>query len=165
VPGGFYHVALCGNHRQDFFFTPEDRQRLESITAEVIERFKSRLHAYGRMAHPIRTLVQVGDTPRGTLIKRFAGRYAKSVQRRLQTTGHVFERRYQAVLVDADEYLLELLRYVHLNPVRARMVDHPDHYPWSSHHDHVGTRTQSWVTTDFALSMLHPEHSHAAAAH
>lgn len=165
VPGGFYHVTLRGNHRHDIFFTPEDRQRLEAIVAEVIERFKSRLHAYCWMTNHIHALVQVSDTPLGTLIRRIAGRYARTVQRRFQTTGHLFERRYHAVLVDADEYLLELLRYVHLNPVRARMVDHPDDYPWSSHHAYVGTRSQSWVTTDFALSMFHREPNHAAAAY
>jgi putative transposase len=165
VPGGFYHVTLRGNHRQDIFFRPEDRQQLDAIVGEVIERFKSRLHAYCWMTNHIHALVQVGDTPLGTLIKRIAGRYARTVQRRFQTTGHLFERRYHAVLVDADEYLLELLRYVHLNPVRAGMVDQPDDYPWSSHHDYVGTRSRSWVTTDFALSMFHQEYGHAVAAY
>src|SRR4051795_7601619 len=74
----------------------------------------------------------------------------------LNTTGHLFEKRYYPVLVDADEYLLELLRYIHLNPVRARMVASPDDYQWSSHHDYVGQRNEAWVTTDLALCYFMP---------
>lgn len=69
------------------------------------------------------------------------------------------------MLVDADVYLLELLRYIHLNPVRAGMVDHPDDYPWSSHHVYVKACLQPWVTTDFALAMFHRERSQAVAAY
>jgi hypothetical protein len=69
------------------------------------------------------------------------------------------------VLVDADEYLLELLRYLHLNPVRARMVQSPDDYPWSSHHAYSGNREEGWLTTDFALSMFHSERGKAIAAY
>lgn len=101
VPGGFCHVTLRSNHRRDIFFRPEDRQQLDTIAGEVIERFKSRLHAYCWMTNDIHALVQVRDTPLGTLIRRIAGRYARTVQRRFQTTGHLFERRYPALLVDA----------------------------------------------------------------
>ena len=73
---------------------------------------------------------------------RVAGRYARLTQAKLRTTGHLFEKRYYPVLVDADEYLLELLRYVHLNPVRARMVRTADEYPWCSHHVYLGKREE-----------------------
>ena len=96
---------------------------------------------------------------------RIAGRYARTIQRGLRTTGHLFEKRYHPVLVDADSYLLELLRYIHLNPVRAHMVDAADRYPWSSHHAYLGTQHQHWVTTDFALSMFHSQRDLAIAAY
>ncbi|HEY6640538.1 hypothetical protein [Povalibacter sp.] len=96
---------------------------------------------------------------------RIAGRYARTSQASMHTTGHLFEKRYYPVLVDADEYLLELLRYIHLNPVRAHMVASLDDYPWSSHHAYVGRRDEPWVTTDFALSLFHSERQQAIAAH
>ena len=155
VPGAFYHVTLRGNHRQSIFFSVADRDLLDSLTAEVISRFAARLHAYCWMTNHVHMLIQVSDAPLGKLILRIAGRYARMTQKRLRTTGHLFEKRYHALLVDADEYLLELVRYIHLNPVRARMVQAPSEYRWSSHHVYAGTAEQAWVTTDFASAVAH----------
>jgi putative transposase len=107
----------------------------------------------------------VGDTPLGRMMLRIASRYARQIQAHLSTTGHLFERRYHAVMVDADEYLLELLRYIHLNPVRAGMVTDAAEYPWSSHQVYLGGREEAWVTTDVALSMFHLDRSQAIAAY
>ena len=155
VPGAFYHVTLRGNHRQDIFFSPNDRWLFDEIVAEVLDRFHARLHAYCWMTNHVHMLIQVGDMPLGRLMLRIASRYARKLQARLHTTGHLFERRYHAVLVDVDSYLLELIRYIHLNPVRAGMTESPQDYTWSSHHAYVGTRSEPWVTTQFALSMFH----------
>lgn len=165
VPGAFYHVTLRGNHRQNIFYCPADRTLLDEITAEVIERFTARLHAYCWMTNHVHLLIQVSDTPLAKLMLRIAGRYARTVQKRLKTTGHLFEKRYHAVVVDADDYLLELVRYIHLNPVRARMVTDPAAHPWSSHSVYLGKRSQPWITTDFALSMFHPQRDRAVAAY
>jgi REP element-mobilizing transposase RayT len=144
---------------------PKDRQLLNELIAEVLERFNARLHAYCFMTNHIHALIQVSEAPLGRLMMRIAGRYARLIQANLRTTGHLFEKRYYPVLVDADEYLLELLRYIHLNPVRAHMVDCPEDYPWSSHHVYLGRRNEPWVTTDFALSMLHKDRAHAIGAY
>lgn len=165
VPGGFYHVTLRGNHRQDIFFTPGDRALFGQIVSEVLERFAARVHAYCLMTNHVHLLIQVGDVPLGRIMMRVAGRYARLVQRRFRTTGHLFEQRYHCVLVDADEYLLELVRYIHLNPVRAHMVESPDDYAWSSHADYLGRRSTSWVTTSFALGILHPDPGSATGAY
>jgi putative transposase len=165
VPGAFYHVTLRGNHRQNIFFAPADRRLFEDITAEVIEQLIARVHAYCWMTNHVHMLVQVGDVPLGRVMLRIAGRYARSVQAKLHTTGHLFEKRYYPILIEADEYLLELLRYIHLNPVRANMVKHPSDYPWSSHHVYRGTASQTWVTTDFALRMFHSERRRAVTAY
>ncbi len=165
VPGAFYHVTLRGNHRQDIFFSPADRTLFNDIVADVIQRFDARLHAYCWMTNHVHLLIQIGDTPLGRIMLRIASRYARELQARFHTTGHLFERRYHAVLVDADSYLLELLRYIHLNPVRARMVASPVDYPWSSHHTYLSTRAEPWVTTELALSMFHPNLQPAIAAY
>lgn len=149
LPGAFYHVTLRGNHRQDIFVQSADRQILNEIVAEVMEQFGARLHAYCWMTNHIHALIQVSDVPLGSLMLRIAGRYARTIQAGLHTTGHLFEKRYQPVLVDQDEYLLQLLRYIHFNPVRARLVEFLDHYPWSSHRVYLGQREEPWVTTAF----------------
>jgi REP element-mobilizing transposase RayT len=165
VPGAFYHVTLRGNHRESIFFSVADRDLFDSLTAEVISRFATRLHAYCWMTNHVHMLIQVRGAPLGKLMLRIACRYARMTRKRLRTTGHLFEKRYHALLVDADEYLLELVRYIHLNPVRARLVQAPSEYRWSSHHVYAGTAEQPWVTTDFALSMFHSERERAIAGY
>jgi putative transposase len=163
VPGALYHVTLRGNHRQNIFHTIHHRQILADLIAEVIARFDARLHAYCFMTNHIHALIQVSDIPLGRLMLHIAGRYARTIQAPLHTTGHLFEKRYHPVVVDADEYLLEVLRYIHLNPVRANMVTTPDDYPWSSHHAYLGERDEAWVTTDFALALFHSDRQLAVA--
>jgi putative transposase len=165
VPGAFYHVTLRGNHRQNIFFTAADRRLFDEITAEVIERFRARLHAYCWMTNHVHMLLQVGDAPLGKLMLRIAGRYARTVQKKLHTTGHLFEKRYYPLLIDADEYLLEVLRYIHLNPVRANIVRSPSDYSWSSHRVYLGALCQPWVTTDFVLKMFHSKAERAIGAY
>ena len=117
------------------------------------------------MTNHIHALIQVSDTPLGRLMMRIAGRYARMTQACIRTTGHLFEKRYYPVLVDADEYLLSLLRYIHLNPVRAGLAQSPDEYPWSSHLVYIGQNQEPWVTTQFALSMFHSDRESAVLAY
>ena len=114
-----------------------------------------------RSSDHIHLLVHVGDRPLGCLMQRIGTRFARTMQKRMRTTGHLFERRYHALLVDVDSYFLELLRYIHLNPVRARMVASPEQYPWSSHHDYLATQPRDWITTDSALRMFSADASRA----
>jgi len=165
APGALYHVTLRGNHRQDIFFTPDDRKLLTSIVRAILVDCDAHLHAYCYMTNHVHALLQVSDTPLSRIMLLVAGRYARAVQARLQTTGHLFEKRYHALLVDADEYLLTLLRYVHLNPVRTNLAASPDDYPWSSHHAYVGNRLEPWVTTAFALGMFDADRWRAIAAY
>ena len=157
VDGGFYHVILRGNHCQQIFFRPADRDRFGRLLAEVIERFRMRVHAYCLMTNHVHLAVQVSDVPLGKAMMRIARRYAWEQQRRRSTSGHFFERRYRALLVDADSYLLELIRYIHLNPVRARMVSDPADYPYSGHRAFLGLTDVPWLTSDFALSLFAKE--------
>lgn len=160
-----YHVTLRGNHRQDIFFKDEDRRLLTIIIREVIEALGAQVHAYCYMPNHIHVLFKVDEIPLGKIMLLIAGRYARRIQAQLATTGHFFERRYHAVLVDADAYLLTLLRYIHHNPVRARLAPSPDDYPWSSHHTYLGKRAEPWVTTAFALRMFDSDSERAIAAY
>ncbi|HEX7373944.1 MAG TPA: transposase [Steroidobacteraceae bacterium] len=154
VPGGFYHVTLRGNHRQDIFQTSADRALMESLVADASRTVGASIHAYCWMTNHIHLLVEVGTAPLGALMQRIAGPYARDVHRRFETTGHLFERRHFARLVRSESSLLAVIRYTHFNPVRAGLVDRLADYPWSSHHAYLGTVQYPWLTTDYALAML-----------
>lgn len=161
VPGGFYHVTLRGNHRQDIFFSDEDRLRLERYVATALEQVGARVHAYCWMTNHIHLLIQVADTPLGAFMQRIGSRYARAVQACVPTTGHLFQNRYHALLVDVDRYFLALLRYIHLNPVRAGLVSDPEDYRWSSHRAYLGLADCDWLETEFGLRMFN---AHVAGA-
>jgi putative transposase len=163
APGAFYHVTLRGNHRKPIFFCDSDHGLLNDIVAKTLDRCQSRLHAYCWMPNHLHMLLQVGDMPLGRVVLRIASGYARSVQARLETTGHLFERRHHAIVVDADRYLLTLLRYIHLNPVRAGLTATAGEYPWSSHHHYSGTRHEPWVTTGFVFATLGGDYRTATA--
>src|SRR6187399_2766342 len=148
VPNGFYHTTLRGNHRENIFVVDSDRLLLNTIVERALAKHGARIHAYCWMTNHLHLLVQVGKDPLAAPMRQIACEFARRMQAKLQTTGHFFERRYHAKLVDADSYLLELIRYIHLNPVRGGLVESPSQYRWSSHHAYLGTRSEDWVTTD-----------------
>lgn len=154
VPGGCYHVVLRGNHQESLFGSAADRRRLSDIVAEVLTQFVCRIHAFCWMTNHLHVLVQVADCPLGKIVQSLAVRYSRYRHKALRTRGHLFERRYKAKLVDVDAYFLTLLRYIHLNPVKAGMVADPSDYPWSSHRAFLGAESISWLTTDFGLSLF-----------
>lgn len=156
-------MTLRGNHRQAIFRGPADRALLDAIVADAARELGARIHAYCWMTNHIHALIQVSDVPLGKLILRVASRYARRYQQSLVTTGHLFERRHHAVLVDADSYLLSLVKYIHLNPVRAGLVRDARDYPWSSHNDYLGDRHTSWVCTSAALRLLSADERQARA--
>jgi REP element-mobilizing transposase RayT len=156
VPGGFYHVILRGNHREPLFGTDRDRAYLNALVGDVVARFGLRILAYCWMTNHLHLAVRVGVTPLDQPMQRLAMRYSRRIHRDAGQVGHLFERRYRAILVDADSYLKSLVRYIHLNPVVAGMVPEPMAYRWSSHRDYLGQRTVSWLETDFVLGMFGP---------
>ena len=165
VCGGCYHVTLRGNHRQPIFFVDTDRVALESFVADAVVRHGAIVHAYCWMTNHIHLLVQVGGEPLGRIMQSIGSRYARHAQSRVETTGHLFERRYHALLVDTEAYLLTLVRYVHLNPVRGGLVADPADYRWSSHRSYLGLEARPWLDTRRTLGMLGASGPEARAAY
>lgn len=151
-PGAFYHVILRGNARQDIFFEEKDRYRCYLLMQEGTERYRHRIHAFCLMTNHIHLLVQVADVPLARIMQNLSFRYTRWANWRQGKSGHLFQGRYKAVLIDADEYLLELVRYIHLNPVRAAMAKDPFDYQWSSHRAYCGKETIPWLCTVSTLS-------------
>lgn len=154
-PGAVYHVILRGNSCQDVFFDAGDRTRFFLLLQESVERFGYRIHSFCLMTTHIHLAIQVGDIPLSRIMQNIGFRYTQFINRKYKRTGHLFQGRYKALLIDADSYLLELIRYIHLNPVRDGMVRFPDEYPWSSHPCYSGDSTRPpWLTMDWAMAQF-----------
>lgn len=165
APGGCYHAILRGNHREALFGNAVDRRVLNEIVADVLTQFECRIHAFCWMTNHLHMLLQIADRPLGKIMQRIASRYSRYRHKVLDTSGHLFEQRYKAKLVEVDAYFLTLLRYIHLNPVKAGIVNHPSGYPWSSHRAFLGMESISWLTTDFALSLFSRDRRQARIAY
>ncbi|MFO7983949.1 MAG: transposase [Desulfuromonadales bacterium] len=148
-PGAFYHVMLRGNHGQDVFFDQTDRSRFCFLLQEGTIRFGYRIHAFCLMTNHVHLVVQVNQTPLSRIMQNLGFRYTQYFNRRQKKTGHLFQGRYKALLIDAESYLLELVRYIHLNPVRAGVVEQPDAYAWSAHRAYLGLENLPLLTTDW----------------
>ena len=154
VDGALYHVMLRGNGGQAIFLSDDDRTAFEDLVAEGVSRFGHRIHAYCWMGNHVHLAIQVADTPLSKIMQNLAFRYTRYINRREQRIGHLFQGRFKALLVDADSYLLELVRYIHLNPVRAKLVATPAEHAWSGHLAYLGKAHKEWLTTDWALSQF-----------
>ena len=140
VPGGLYHVIGRGVERRPIFRTDGDRQDFLARLATVAEEEDLRLFAFVLMGNHFHLVVRREGSSLGHAMKRVLTGYGVSFNLRHRRTGHLFENRYKAVLCQEDAYLVQLVRYVHLNPVRAKMVGDPGDYPWSSHRYYLRPR-------------------------
>jgi len=104
------------------------------------------------MENHVHLLIQVDVTPLSKIIQNLSFRYTKFINRQTKETGHLFQGRYKAIVVDADAYLLELSRYIHLNPVRSGVCEKPDEFEWSSHRAYMGSMDISWLYTQDILA-------------
>lgn len=154
IPGAFYHVIMRGNDKQRIFFTSNDRFHLFDLIGEGTARFDHRVHAYCLMSNHIHLLIEAGTIPLSKVVQNFAFRYTQHINRTRNRTGHLFQGRFKSFHVDADSYLMELVRYIHLNPVRANLAQTAGSYRWSSHGAYCGKISISWLTTGFVLSMF-----------
>lgn len=153
-PGALYHAILRGNNGQTIFSDNKDRTRFYLLLQEGIERFGHRIHAFCLMTNHVHLAIQMGEIPLSRIMQNLSFRYTRWMNWRQKRSGHLFQGRYKAVLVDADPYLEELIRYVHLNPVRAGIVKEPEDYAWSGHRAYLGLEMIPWLTTDWVLSQF-----------
>ncbi len=153
-PGAVYHVILRGNARQVIFTDDRDRIRFYDILQKSCERFRHRILAFCLMSNHVHLAVQVGDIPLSRVMQNISLRYTQWFNWRHKKCGHVFQGRYKAVMVDADSYLLELTAYIHLNPVRAGIVEQPEQHRWSSHRPYLGKEKIEWLEPAPVLSQF-----------
>lgn len=154
-PEAVYHVTSRGNARNKIFSNDQDREIFLSSLGAVVKRYNWLCHAYCLMDNHYHIMV---ETPKANLsvgMRQLNGVYTQRYNRRHHKTGHLFEGRFKAILVQKDNYLLELCRYVVLNPVRAGVVEKPEAWRWSSYQATAGLRKEpDHLTTDWILDLF-----------
>lgn len=155
-----YHVTSRGDRREDIYHDDADRQAWLSVLAQVCRRFNWTVHAYCLMSNHYHLLVETPDANLSAGMRQLNGVYTQLTNRAHARVGHVFQGRFKAIVVDKDNYLLELARYVVLNPVRAGMVQDPGQWPWSSYGAMlapVWLPGADWLATDKLLAYFAPD--------
>jgi putative transposase len=147
-PGAIYHVTSRGDRREPIFADNDDRQTLLAVVAQAMARFDAQVLAYCLMDNHYHFVLHTRAANLSRLMRHVNGVYTQAFNRRHAKAGHLLQGRFKAILVDRDAYLLEVCRYVELNPVRAKMVAEPAQWPWSSYLAHtLHAPTPAWLDT------------------
>lgn len=154
-PGCWYHVMNRGRRYEDIFLSEEDCLSFIKVVQDAAEQFGLRISAYCLMPNHYHMLVQ---TPHGNLsrcMRHINGVYTQRFNRTHDYDGQLFRGRYKAVLVEDDQYLLHVMRYIHQNPLKGELVENLKDYPWSSHHGYVSSSKKwDWLYKKKILEML-----------
>jgi putative transposase len=152
--GAFYHITSRGNERGKIFFTPTDYDKFKDYLKEAQEKYGSIFHSYILMTNHYHLLVETPHANLSEIMHYINSSYTTYINRKKGRSGHLFQGRYKAILVDKDTYLLELSRYLHLNPVRAKIVTKPEEYPHSSYRSYIAKDKEDIVHRDLILGMI-----------
>jgi REP element-mobilizing transposase RayT len=160
--GALYHVTARGDRCEDIYVDDEDRQLWLQILAQVCRRFNWRCHAWCQMDNHYHILIETAEGNLSQGMRQLNGVYTQKSNRRHERVGHVFQGRYKAILVERDSYLLELCRYIVLNPIRAGMVKNVGDWEWSSYHAMINNKTApEWLETDWLLACFSKQRKRA----
>lgn len=149
--GALYHVIVRGNNRAYIFRNKENKAAYKKIVTKYKKRYRFQLYAYCLMDNHAHLLIEVADIPLSKIMQGIQQVFTQHYNRKNKTTGHVFEQRYKSFLCDKDAYLLSLIRYIHQNPVRSKLIGTLN-YPWSSHQEYISNPELADV--NFPLSLF-----------
>ncbi len=134
--GALYHVIVRGNNRAYILKSGENKEEYKKIVSKYKKRYRFKLYAYCIMDNNAHLLIEVDDIPLSKIMQGIQQVFTQHYNRNNRTTGHVFEQRYKSYLCDRDDYLLQLIRYIHQNPVRSKLKNGIN-YQWSSHNEYI----------------------------
>jgi len=144
--GAFYHVLVRGNQKQKIFLEKQDFRKYLHILGDYKGLYSFFLHGYVLMPNHVHLLVETGKTPLSKILQGINPALHDAFNWKYDTVGHLFQGRYKAILCNREEYLLNLIRYIHNNPVRAGLAEQADKYHWSSHKLFLKPKTKGlWI--------------------
>jgi len=157
--GAFYHVTSRGNERRKIFYGNSDYEKFKVYLREAQEKYGYLLHSYVLMTNHYHLLIETPEANMSQVMHFINGSYTTYINRKRGRSGHLFQGRYKAILIERDRYLLELSRYIHLNPVRVGLVKRPEEYPYSSYGALIGRWEENFVYGDLIWRMISGERS------
>ncbi len=161
-PGAIYHVTSRGNAQTSIFLDDIDRNTFLSVLGLTLHRFNVLCHAYCLMTNHFHLLLETPDANLSKAMRQLNSVYTQAFNRRHGRVGHVLQGRFKSIVVDREAYLLELCRYIVLNPVRACMVKEPGKYPWSSYRDTAGLgKKPDFLAVDWILEQFGADRAQA----
>ena len=149
---GIYHIILRGINRQSIFEDDEDRQKLIEVLAKSKEMSQCRIFAYCLMDNHVHILLQEIEESISMTIQRFSSSYVIWYNGKHERCGHLFQERFKSEAVETDSYFLTVLRYIHQNPIKAKIVKDVANYKWSSYSEYTGSR--QIIDKEYALNMF-----------
>ena len=165
-PDAWYHVMNRGRRSEAIFQDDDDYRRFTELLQEGSAMWNVRIAAFCLIPNHYHLLVRTPDANLSRFMRHLDGVYTQSFNRSHNSDGPLFRGRYKAILVEADTYLLELVRYIHRNPLRAGLLTRLEKYPWSSHRGYLSrSKTWGWLHKEFALSVLSETKGNQAAAY
>jgi REP element-mobilizing transposase RayT len=154
-PGAWYHVMNRGRRAEKIFHDSQDYQSFVMLLEESSEMWNIRVAAYCLMTNHYHILVQTPEANISRSMRHVDGVYTQRFNKRHRCDGQLFRGRYKSILVGGDSYLLQLVRYIHRNPVKAGVASKPDDYSWSSHKGYLSiAKKWKWLHKEFIFSML-----------
>ncbi len=154
APGALHHVICRGIERRKIFWTDSDRDDLLKRLETILGASQTACYAWAMLPNHFHLLLRTGNTPIAQVMRQLLSGYAGRFNRLHRRSGHLFQNRYKSILCQEEPYLLELVRYIHLNPLRAKQVaslKHLDRYWYSGHSAVMGDRPNDWQATDAVL--------------
>lgn len=159
--GAFYHITARGNERKKIFLTRKDYEKFLSYLTDALHKFGMVLHPFVLMANHYHLVVESPKANLSSFMHTLNSAYTTYFNIKRGRSGHLFQGRYKAFVIDKDHYLLELSRYIHLNPVRAGMAERPEEYPYSSLRPYLFPKEESIVFRDLIWDMISKERKKA----
>jgi putative transposase len=160
APGALHHIIARGINRKEIFIDDKDRDNFLERLGDILAETQTSCFAWALIPNHFHLLLKTGATPISTVMRRLLTGYAVSFNRRHRRYGHLFQNRYKSILCQEDTYLLELVRYIHLNPLRAGIVNDLkslDKYPYCGHASIVKKLKDSWQNTEYVLGLFAKE--------
>jgi len=149
---GIYHIMLRGINRQVLFEDEEDKEKLLDTIKQYKQKKEYKILGYCLMDNHVHILIKEGNEPIANTMKRIGVSYVYWYNRKNKRSGHLFQDRYKSEVVESDEYILSVLRYIHQNPITAGLEQEISRYKWSSYNEYVGVT--KIVDTGFVLGMF-----------
>jgi len=151
--GCLYHIMVRGNNGEFVFDKEEDKQMYAALIRSYKEKYSFKLYSYCVLDNHVHLLIEQEDEPLSKIMQGIQQSYTQRYNKKYYRTGHVFQQRYKANICNKDQYLLQLIRYIHYNPVEAGL-DKGINYKWSSHNEYISNKESELIEVDYILGLF-----------